>query len=148
MSDRTHETVYLAARYSRHAELEGYARTLRALGFTVSSRWHGGGHGFDEQAGMTDEQAQRFAEEDYEDLSAASILVAFTDGPNATGRWRGARHVEFGIALAQGSRLLLVGPRENVFHWLPVVWRFDKWEAARYMFEEMAVAARLRGLGE
>ena len=34
---------------------------------------------------------------------------------------RGGRHVEFGLALAAGKRLCIVGPRENIFHFLPRV---------------------------
>ena len=34
---------------------------------------------------------------------------------------RGGRHVEFGLAIAWGKPVYLVGERENVFHWLPQV---------------------------
>lgn len=43
---------------------------------------------------------------------------------------RGGRHVEFGMALAMDKRLVVVGPRENVFHLLPAVEQFDTWPLA------------------
>ncbi len=147
MSEQT-VIVYLAGRYSRHAELEGYARTLRALGFTVSSRWHSGAHELEETDADVEIDKRRFAEEDLVDLADAGILVSFTDGPDVDGASRGGRHVEFGMALAIGARLLVVGPRENVFHWLPFVWQFDEWESARFMIEGIAASSGLRSLGE
>jgi len=92
-----------------------------------------------------------WAAEDVEDVARCEVLVAFADGPkiacwqcegtgqlycdgkpypcflcNGTGgetrAWqRGGRHVEFGLALAQGKHLILVGQPENVFHHLPQV---------------------------
>ena len=43
--------------------------------------------------------AQPFALEDYADVSAADIVVSFTEAPGS-GAARGGRHVEFGLALA------------------------------------------------
>jgi hypothetical protein len=38
------------------------------------------------------------------------------------------RHTEFGIGLALGKRLILVGEhREHVFHYLPVVEVYETW---------------------
>jgi hypothetical protein len=43
----------------------------------------------------------------------------------------GGRHVEFGLALAQGKRMIMVGPRENVFHYLlPDSQIFATWNKA------------------
>ena len=63
------------------------------------------------------------AAEDLEDVLRADCLVSFTEEPAAGVAWaaRGGRHVEFGIALAMGKRLCVVGPRENIFHHLPRV---------------------------
>jgi hypothetical protein len=45
------------------------------------------------------------------------ILVSEADGS----RVRGGKHVETGMALAQGKRVHVIGQRENVFHWHPMV---------------------------
>jgi hypothetical protein len=41
---------------------------------------------------------------------------------------RGGRHVEFGVAVASGKRLIVIGYRENVFRWLAQVAFYDGWE--------------------
>lgn len=57
------------------------------------------------------------AENDVADVLRADCIVSFTGG----GGGRGGRHVEFGIGVATGKRLVIVGERENVFHTLPQV---------------------------
>ena len=39
-------------------------------------------------------------------------------------------HVEFGYALAQGKRIILVGHRENVFNYLPEIEFVETWPQA------------------
>ena len=47
---------------------------------------------------------------------AADAVIIFTETEyNPCNRWR---HVEFGLALAQDKGVIIVGPRENVFHYL------------------------------
>jgi hypothetical protein len=122
--------VYLAARYSRRAELCGYAEQLRSLGFEVTSRWLAGDHQIDD-AGLSVEAKEsertRFALEDWEDLMRAQVCISFTEAPRSSNS-RGGRHVEFGAAMAMDQTCYVVGPRENVFHCLPWVARFDAWE--------------------
>ena len=107
--------IYLAARYDRRFEMLGVAAGLIRVGHDVTSRWIEGGRG-----GDSDRVA---ALEDIGDLAHADGLVTFTEQPERSVSWaaRGGRHVEFGIALACGKRLCVVGPRENVFHHLPSV---------------------------
>jgi hypothetical protein len=127
--------VYLAARYSRHVEMQAYAADLRAHGHVVTSRWIEGNH--DLPMGINQDEAEaigvRFAQEDWADLMEAGAVINFTEAPGAPGRQRGGRHVEFGIALAMRKRLIIVGPRENVFHHLPGVEVAPNWPAALAM---------------
>jgi hypothetical protein len=61
---------------------------------------------------------------------AADAVIIFTEIPN-TVLATGGRHVEFGLALAQGKRVIVVGPRENVFHYLlPESQVFATWNQA------------------
>jgi hypothetical protein len=61
---------------------------------------------------------------------AADAVIIFTEIPN-TILATGGRHVEFGLALAQGKRVIIVGPRENVFHYLlPDSQVFATWNKA------------------
>jgi hypothetical protein len=132
---------YLAARYTRRLELCGYRAELQALGHDVPARWLNGSHQLDNQgrpigeAGEllfengspeADQYRQRFAQDDYYDVIAADRLIAFTEQPRS-GHSRGGRHVELGIALGLDIPVVVVGPRENVFCWLPQVTHYDTW---------------------
>lgn len=67
--------------------------------------------------------------DDYEDVVGSELIIAFTEPPRSN-HSRGGRHVEFGIGLGLGKPLIVVGHRENIFHWLPQVKYFDHWTTA------------------
>lgn len=116
--------VYLAARYSRHPEMRKVRDRLVELGHTVTSRWidqHGGKYpsSFTPEALNNDPAyCARLGIHDVNDVDAADVVVSFTEG---SGGGKGGRHVEFGLALGLGKRLVVVGPREHIFHTLPQV---------------------------
>lgn len=124
--------VYLAARYSRYPEMQAYAADLRAAGHISTARWVLGDHELrSDGQSDTDAWAVRFAQEDWQDLLEAGAVVSFTEGPgDKPGRSRGGRHVEFGAALAMAKRCIVVGHRENVFHYLPQVEFVPDWPSA------------------
>jgi hypothetical protein len=68
---------------------------------------------------------------DLEDVRRASICLAFTEPREESKPGRGGRHTELGIALALGLHVMLVGPREHVFHCLPSIEQHSSWEEAR-----------------
>jgi hypothetical protein len=103
--------IYLAARYDRRWQMLGVASALERAGHEVTSRWIEGG--------QCEDPAVIPAVEALFDLGRADCLVAFTEEPPIFPvASSGERHVEFGIALAAGKRLCIVGPRETVFHHL------------------------------
>jgi hypothetical protein len=124
--------IYLAARYSRNPEMRGVRDALvAAFGFGVTSRW------IDLHPDVVGDFTNSFeadvlnasphlcaplGQHDLDDLDAADWVVSFTGGGG-----KGGRHVELGYALARGKRVFVVGPRENVFHTLPVVEHFRSW---------------------
>ena len=127
--------VYLAARYSRREELCQYREHLRLAGVEVVGRWLDGGNQIDEVGKPIGDHGEqlvegdaacreaaelrmKFAKDDVDDVAAADIVVSFTEQPRQASNNRGGRHVEFGYALATGKKLFIVGPRENLFHWL------------------------------
>ena len=142
---KTTTTIYLAARYERREELCRYREDLTRLGWRVRARWLDGGHqlslaAFDDGQALIEAKGPKahahrasFAQDDLEDVSRSGILISFTEDP-ATPHRRGGRHVEFGVALATGAALYLVGPRENIFHSLPQVRQFDTWEQCLEIF--------------
>ncbi len=113
--------VYLAAAWSRRAEIEEVAVRIRSLGVEVTSQW------------LTEEKAQqtgameKFLRDraylDLNDVARADALVRFTDSEalDKTGDsfsvnlLSGARMVEFGYAKALGKTLYVVGGKQNVF---------------------------------
>ena len=128
--------VYLAARYSRLAELQGYADELRDIGYVVDARWLLGDHQTHEGADEVESalsmpiEARTFAEYDFEDVYDSDMLIAFSEEPRTGGASRGGRHVELGLALALNIEVVVVGPRENVFHTLRQVKHFESWGEA------------------
>ena len=150
--------VYLAGRYSRKEELKGYADQIRAAGHEVTSRWLQGDHQVREASDAETDSVsvpvdgRPYALDDFEDLGLSDVVVSFTETPRKGGDSRGGRHVEFGLALAWDKRVLVVGPRENVFHTLPQVLHFWEWgqevveilserwlwDGARYDYENQA----------
>ena len=123
--------VYLASRYSRRSEMQHIANVLEGIGCEITSRWINGNHQISDE-GLSIEAKQeeriRFAVEDMEDLLAANCCIAFSETPRGTNS-RGGRHVEFGIALGNCMRCIVIGPRENVFHCLPEVEWYPDLEA-------------------
>jgi hypothetical protein len=51
-------------------------------------------------------------------------MISFTYDQDSS---RGGRHVEFGYALGIRKRVILVGPRQHVFHCLPEVEHYPSW---------------------
>lgn len=149
--------IYLAARYSRREELCAYRTQLEVLGHTVTSRWLNGKHQIDSSgkpigdAGEAlvedhDESThvkaaalrESFAREDLQDVLAADLLIAFTEVPRS-GHSRGGRHVEFGIALGRQTPICIVGPRENIFCWLPYIPVVESFEGCLDWLRQMGV---------
>lgn len=122
-------TIYLAAQYRRREELCQHRTELESVGFNVTSRWLNGDHHMPDHSPSDYQFAenQRFAIEDWEDLQAADVVISFTE-PMRTGPSRGGRHVEMGAALALDKICVVIGHRENVFHFLPEVAFFENWE--------------------
>ena len=109
--------VYIAAPFSCRNEAISVMSWLEQQGHGVTSRWLWSDHGDEGRA----------AREDLEDVRAADVLLALNfEGWQEKGR--GGRHVEFGYALGLDLRLIIVGPRENVFHSLPSVEQYDTFE--------------------
>jgi nucleoside 2-deoxyribosyltransferase len=118
--------VYLSARFERQNEMQRYSEQLRTEGIEVVSAWHEldspSSDGF---SGIARERRAWLAMMDVQQLVGSNVLVSFSDADSLDPR--GGKHVETGIALALGKRLLLVGSAENIFHSLPDVEQFPSW---------------------
>lgn len=126
--------IYLSGQFEDGLTLCDVRSELRASGYVVTSRWLDAA-----AAGPATAQADGdgaaarlagIARQDFEDIVSADVVVVFNP-PEACSVGRGGRHVETGYALALGKRVVLVGARGNVFHWLPEVTLVPDWTALR-----------------
>ena len=119
--------IYLGATYGRRVELAEYRLQLMWHSLIVTSRWVVTPEPTVPYGGLSTVMRAELAQEDWEDVRAADIMINFTE-PGDTAASSGGRHVEFGAALAFEKRCMIVGPRENVFHCLPEVEHFETWK--------------------
>jgi nucleoside 2-deoxyribosyltransferase len=104
--------TYLAGRFPRRAELEGYVPEFKRVGFDVIARWVFGG-----EEGLTREDIALL---DLEDVQKSDAIVLFTE-PYQSLQSGGGRFVEFGYAIALDKELHVIGELENVFTHHPKV---------------------------
>lgn len=112
--------VYLAGPYGQRQELAKVARELRdRYGMVITSRWVWHGEETPEHP------AEYWADVDLRDLADADILLTFPSSEKGTGH-----HVEFGVALASGHRIIVIGERAGIFYhhseveWFPDIQSF------------------------
>ncbi len=105
--------IYLSAQWSRRDEIEGYAKELRELGHTVTSRWHHG-EPMGDDSKPTRATWARWAQADLDDIAAADVFLAFTELEGTMSR--GGRHVEWGVALSGNTELWICGQVESQFY--------------------------------
>lgn len=118
--------IYLASRFALQQEHLPRIKLIESIGHKVTSRW------ITEEPALTDEDDPNiardradWAQRDVEDVMDADLLIFWAEGPDVPGRARGGRHVEFGIAVVWGIHIWVIGPQENIFHYLPTVRHFD-----------------------
>ena len=130
------KSVYLSARFERRQELQEYQRELESLGIEVIARWlvvepPSG------TRGLSEDELQELAELDLEDVQRAEGFVCFSDPVGA--RDGAARHVEFGLAVAMGKPIVVVGCREHLFHRLAEIRVVEDWgDALRFLLSQKA----------
>lgn len=110
---------YVSTRYGRRLDGEEIANRLLAEGHEVTSRWVWRNQP-DDYEKCTNEEICELALEDLEDIQLADALITLSE-PSNNPYGRGGRHVEFGYALGLGKPVYVVGPMENIFHYLNFV---------------------------
>ena len=125
-------SVYLASHYSRKEEIRAAVKDCESLGIKLTSTWHKERRS---PTGSMKDDSETFlrvtAKRDFRELKSASCLVLFSlDGDTLF--TRGGHCVELGMALSLRKRIVLVGPRQNVFCYLPGIKKFKTWEKALY----------------
>jgi|SRR5271155_2117272 len=124
--------VYLANQYRHKDAMKVAATELRAKGIDVTSTWMDEPHEPNAQLGdLSGDHLVEYAYRDLLEISQADILVFFSVPPT-TQTVRGGRHVEFGYALGLRKPIVVIGPEENIFHFVSDVKHFATWEEAVY----------------
>jgi nucleoside 2-deoxyribosyltransferase len=119
---------YLAAGFSRKDEIAAKTRQLQSLRIGVTSTWP-----WEDAAPQStlDSVGEDYlvlnGRKDLGEIKAADGVILFTQEPTKP-FVRGGRMHEFGYAQALGKRLIVCGPRENIFHYLPEVEVVATWE--------------------
>lgn len=148
-------TAYLAGPYSSRERLVDLEYRLAAEGIDVTSTWLRGpaqlGPGGEEigtqgeaaAEGLADAGLCRFlADRDIADIARADYFVMLAGESDKTqGKpSSGGKHVELGIAIANGKRILLVGEPENIFQTVDGVRWFRDLDAIGHYLSGVAAA--------
>lgn len=136
--------VYIASWFASKNKIRKKAEELRKHGIEVTSRWINETiPGNATVASVSEDYLRETAIIDIEDILAADTVVLITPTKKdyktiPKPSWaRGGRVFEsgfqYGLMLAsrfrKGRRLVIVGPKENVFHWLSEVEHFPDWKS-------------------
>lgn len=113
--------IYIAASYSRIDEANTCAQRLSGDGHNITSYWLTG------IPAVENWSRGACAKQDIADIIKADCVLVLTGTPSTSG----GHHVETGFALALYKRIVLVGPRQNVFHHLPRVEQYSTFDEAR-----------------
>jgi hypothetical protein len=111
--------VYISANSVRHEETHQNADVLSAFGYVISSRWHDNyGRNMPSQLGPEDiianiDFCDGVARSRIGDLSKADIFLLVTYSHQDE---IGEMDTEFGVAIGLSKRIIIVGPKANVFH--------------------------------
>jgi nucleoside 2-deoxyribosyltransferase len=129
--------VYVAGPYSWRDRIKEFILELEVIGIESTASW------IYEEASpaatldqFSDIQNQKTALIDVQDIQRADVIVVFTIDPLGPSMPRGGRHWETGYAYALGKEVVLVGPKENIFSFLPDVIQFSSQELAKtYLYK-------------
>lgn len=115
-------SVYIAADFRNQAICRDYIRrAFEKEGVHVTSSWH-----FEEPAlavgslPKDETRAPMIAEKNYKDVRDAQALVLYNPA-SMVRSGSGGRHVETGYMAGLGRPSFILGVKENVFHWHPLV---------------------------
>ncbi len=124
--------IYVAATYEMRDAAIDVMQTLIVKGHVVTSRW----------LLVNDSMCDEWARKDLEDVASADVLLALNPAEWATGG-KGGRHVELGYAIALGKRIVLIGVRSNIFHYLDRITVIDTLDEALARITEWQLDAMI-----
>jgi nucleoside 2-deoxyribosyltransferase len=102
--------IYLSAKLERATEMMDVICDLEKLGHFVASTWI-----YREKLSFSTEDIKQNVLEDLRDIEICDMIIIFSNNGKPS---RGGRHVELGYSLALKKRIVLIGERENGFHYI------------------------------
>ena len=115
---------YIAGRYVNKDAISDFADRVRETNNKVVSTWTD--EPYDpkvEMAEMTPTMLMLLSARDMDEVHHCHEMIFFSESDRfATAR--NGRHVEFGVALGLHKRINVIGPWENIFHYLPGVFHY------------------------
>jgi hypothetical protein len=138
------ETVYFAAPFNKILTMRDYRWQIQKHDWEVTSGWinnepgtkatgtteltppdFGAPQGEWDMYWATVSEAIKAATDNMSDLFHARTIILFTKYPSTSGGY----HTELGLALATSKRVIIIGPRQNVFQALPSIEQHDTFDA-------------------
>lgn len=119
--------IYIASRFGRREEVQCLSDDLESLGYSLTGRWYRKDANTQVNYPKFSEEAlrnnEKIALDDWDDILSCEIFITLTEDMSdlPAGAARGGRHCEFGLAIAHDKRIIVIGPREHIFHYLPDV---------------------------
>lgn len=114
-------SIYIAGKYTSKERLRTCRDAIRLMGYEVSSSWMDTEYPETSSPEIMCTEAKR----DILEVADTDYFILDTLDESITG----GREVELGVALTIGASILHVGPKRNVFHYLPMVQHFEDWDA-------------------
>lgn len=129
--------IYLAASFDSKASMREHRTLAESFGHKVTSTWIDLPDDMPLMSDRLDCEKGQVARGDLNDIDQAQALVYFAGGSTTTG----GKNIELGYALAKGMRIILVGDKSSVFHYLGSIEAAPSVSAAfRYLQSKEAVA--------
>lgn len=119
--------IYVAAQFETAGDVRNLAKKITEARHQVVSTWHQVSDKNETRQDAWTDRAISFCCRDIIDLNRADTILFISQGDGS--KSKGGRHFELGYAAAQGKRLLMIGPAENVFHAIPHIRHFDDEES-------------------
>ena len=109
--------IYVACHCQEEAKK--VASRLSSAGYEITSSWLQE----DMNKKLSDAERQNIALKDVKEVESSDCLVMI--GAPTGCHVPGGKHVEAGVAIANAKPILLLGRKENIFYWHPLVFQFD-----------------------
>lgn len=106
--------IYVASNWASQVRMQGIKFKLEEMGHEVCSGWLEEDNA-QAMSTLTPKKMKLYSHRDLGEIMTADLLIIDTGEESNTG----GREVEYGVALALGKLVWVVGPVRNIFHSVP-----------------------------